>query len=271
MYCPKCGNNIADESTQYCPVCGYDLSILQQQSKNILSVNNAKQSAEYSQMSNNEYTNEMYKLTKKKARVIMGVILGTDILVIASLIVFSILFASLKKEYKEIKYAQEKVTDDYSKIDFSDNSDADLQDKEKKSQDISSAKTIKTAVETAMASERTYEILTTSYSHEYGYDDLAGSVVITPGAHGASGVAVITQSTNCTYEELDAIGDDIAQNIGEYMPEIMYKEAADGIHMPVVWVVTISVNGSVRVGLSDAESHDKIIYELAPEIDISYN
>ncbi len=26
MYCPECGNNIADESTKFCPVCGYELN-----------------------------------------------------------------------------------------------------------------------------------------------------------------------------------------------------------------------------------------------------
>ena len=26
MYCPECGNNIADESAKFCPVCGYELN-----------------------------------------------------------------------------------------------------------------------------------------------------------------------------------------------------------------------------------------------------
>lgn len=53
MYCPKCGNNIADESAKFCPVCGYELNNTQQSGFKLASeqsnMNNQQQNSGYGQ------------------------------------------------------------------------------------------------------------------------------------------------------------------------------------------------------------------------------
>ena len=131
-------------------------------------------------------------------------------------------------------------------------------DKSRKSNDVSAAKTIKTAVETAMANEATYELLTS------GTADPTGVITVTPGASQASGVTLVTYDTNGDAADVAAAQTEIAKNIGENMPKIKYKKAADGTNVPTIWVVTCTKGGTIKVGLG--AGNNTIAYELVPEI-----
>lgn len=128
-------------------------------------------------------------------------------------------------------------------------------DKSRKSNDISAAKTIKTAVETAMANETTYELLTS------GTADITGRIEVKPGSTQTGGVTILVPNTGDGKTEAEA---EIAKNIGENMPKIKYKKAADGTNVPATWVVTCTKQGTIKVGLG--KDNSGITYELVPEI-----
>lgn len=132
-------------------------------------------------------------------------------------------------------------------------------DKSRKSNDVSAAKTIKTAVETAMANEQSYEVLTS------GTDDITGIITVTPGATQASGVEIVKPTADLVTGDRAAAEAEIAKNIGENMPKVKYKKAADGTNVPGLWVVTCTKQGTIKVGLGVADSQ-AITYELVPEI-----
>lgn len=131
-------------------------------------------------------------------------------------------------------------------------------DKSRKSNDVSAAKTIKTAVETAMANETTYELLTS------GTSDPTGRIEVLPGKTQADGVKVIVPATEVVTGSKAAAEAEIAKNIGETMPKIKYKKAADGTNTPATWVVTCTKAGTIKVGLG--KDNSGITYELVPEI-----
>ncbi|MBD5096954.1 MAG: type II secretion system protein [Lachnospiraceae bacterium] len=137
-------------------------------------------------------------------------------------------------------------------------------DKSRKSNDVSAAKTIKTAVETAMANEVTYELLTSGTADS---DGNTGIIEVNPGQSQASGVTITYPSTmpnGITAADKTAAETEIAKNIGENMPKIKYKKAADGTNVPTAWVATCTSGGSIKVGLKTASS--TMGYELVPEI-----
>lgn len=139
-------------------------------------------------------------------------------------------------------------------------------DKSRKSNDVSAAKTIKTAVETAMANEVTYELLTSGTANA---DGNTGVIEVTPGKSSASGVKIVyptAMPTGIDSSAKDAAEQEIGKNIGENMPKIKYKKAADGVaaNAPKIWLATCTSGGTIKVGL--APSGTKIIFELVPEI-----
>lgn len=133
-------------------------------------------------------------------------------------------------------------------------------DKSRKSNDVSAAKTIKTAVETAMANEVTYELLTS------GTADPTGVIRVTPGVTQTSGVTIVTPATEVVTGSKTAAQLEIAKNIGENMPKVKYKKAADGSNVPSDWVVTCTKQGTIKVGLGTGSNPTAIQYELVPEI-----
>lgn len=136
-------------------------------------------------------------------------------------------------------------------------------DKSRKSNDVSAAKTIKTAVETAMANEVTYELLTS------GTADPTGVIRVTSGGTQTGGVTIVTPATlptGLTANDKTNAQDEIAKNIGENMPKIKYKKAADGTNVPGCWVITCTKQGTIKVGLGTGTSASTITYELVPEI-----
>ena len=131
-------------------------------------------------------------------------------------------------------------------------------DKSRKSNDVSSCKTIKTAVETAMANEETYEILTNSG---------AGSkIVITPGVSTASGngVTFINPGSGSSATGAADAKAEIGANIGEKTPKIKYKK-----NNCKSFVVEITGQGTVKVGLSK-DTAGTLSYEIAPEMHKEY-
>lgn len=158
-------------------------------------------------------------------------------------------------------------------------------DKSRKSNDVSSAKTIKTAVETAMSKEETYELLTESAATAPTITDAdsnsiayAGIVKIVAGGTAANAVAsdvVITHNvaTPGATQVADA-QKEIGKNVGEKFPKVKYKkdavDQADGTPYLTAsgcdWYAYISEGGSVVVGVGDGTK----LYQLAPEVSKYY-
>lgn len=146
-------------------------------------------------------------------------------------------------------------------------------DKSRKSNDLSAGKTIKTAVETAMSNEATYELLTSGTTTAKTDIDskniaYAGKIILTPGtatAGNGSGVAVTEGSgyapATLASDKADAQVE-IGKNVGETIPKIKYKKDADGAgSIPTQWEVYCTAAGSVTVGLGNGT----FFYQLVPE------
>jgi len=167
-------------------------------------------------------------------------------------------------------------------------------DKSRKSNDVSAAKTIKTAVETAMSNEGTYELLTTfptTGGTDYGIaatamadgtvDIQASSRMVIAAGEETDGITATDFAFNYNYAESDAstleadARKQIAKNIGEKTPKVKYKKDAkekddDGAYISGTdcsWVVYISQGGSVVTGLGNGTTK---FYQLAPEVSKNY-
>lgn len=150
-------------------------------------------------------------------------------------------------------------------------------DKSRKSNDLSAAKTIKTAVETAMANEVSYEYLTSGTGAATAKSDLDGktidyygSIILTPGtatAGNGSGVAATCHSSYTPgATDQAALQTEVGKNVGETIPKIKYKKAANDNDTPSQWEVYCTKGGAVVVGLGDGS----IFYQLVPETSTYY-
>lgn len=144
-------------------------------------------------------------------------------------------------------------------------------DKSRKSNDVSSAKTIKTAIETALGNESVYEYLTTGDAADptkFCY------IYVTPGEKTTSST---TGAQNCitisgAYEgsekingksatELEVIAKDaVGSNIGEKTPKLKYKKDA-GNGDPTEFVGVISGKGTVYVFVSGTTAGQMTVSE----------
>ncbi len=140
-------------------------------------------------------------------------------------------------------------------------------DKSRKSNDVTAAKTIKTAVETAMANEKTYEYLTSGTADA---NDNTGVINIQPGATTASGNVTISATlpagTDLTNADKTNAEEEIFKNIGESVPRIKYKKPADGVaaNAPSDFVVTCTKGGTIAVYIS--KGGNDLTFQLCPEI-----
>ena len=132
-------------------------------------------------------------------------------------------------------------------------------DKSRKSNDVSSGKTIKTAVETAMGNEAAYEEITNTGS---------GSVLTIP--QNASNSSQIT----CTATISSDTKDEIFNNIGEKAPKIQYKKNG-----ATTFYVVASGKGTVSVWIGQTapstsetgtRTSDGKTFQLSPELDKEY-
>ena len=134
-------------------------------------------------------------------------------------------------------------------------------DKSRKSNDVSSGKTIKTAVETAMGTEEAYEQLTAAGS---------GTVLIVKPNDSVASTAV-TKSTGGSGITTDTYAE-IFNNIGEKTPKIKYKKNG-----ATNFYVVVSAKGTVSVWIgktapTTTTSGTKIngAWQLTPELDKEY-
>jgi len=159
-------------------------------------------------------------------------------------------------------------------------------DKSRRSNDVSSAKTIQTAVETALGTEDVYVLLT----HK-----VQNVVTVNPNKKTTTSNTSGAVETSCTFDAND--GNEltveecmqiIADNIGEKTPKLKYKKAADGTNKPDgKFYVVISSQGTVYVcvaasAISDVASGSPTVtvssskvtvpagYCLAPIVDTHY-
>ena len=131
-------------------------------------------------------------------------------------------------------------------------------DKSRKSNDVSSAKTIKTAIETALGTESVYETLTNTTGTE-----AATIVTIVPGqatsdATGTAGVLIdkCSKPANGGAEITDC-AKSIGSNIGEKTPKIKYRKKIDtkgnkGDITPTNFYAFITPGGSVYVCVGES-------------------
>ena len=135
-------------------------------------------------------------------------------------------------------------------------------DKSRKSNDVSSCKTIKTAIETALGNETVYEYLTAAESNGFCY------IYITPGEATSTeledlecieitGHSSETEINGKSADEIKLIAEnEIATNIGEKTPKLKYRKNAkdtDSEDVPVEFVAVVSKKGTVYVFIAIAE------------------
>lgn len=150
-------------------------------------------------------------------------------------------------------------------------------DKSRRANDVTASKTIKTAVETALSYEKTFELMTTGDENTTTDVDgntvkYAGYIEIIPNAGlPASSAIIIHQSNNA---EIDAAGltstqDEIMDNLGDKTPKIKYKKAANGTVSPDKFFVFCTTKGSITVGIGEGVGNGEF-YQLAPSISKYY-
>lgn len=148
-------------------------------------------------------------------------------------------------------------------------------DNSKKSNDLSSAKAIKTAVETSMANEDFSALLTTGSTTSI--TDLDGNtfeavatIVVTPSTpiNDTGAGITITPAADYTVDSdtLNAAQTEIGRTLNDKTPKIEFKKAADGTHTPTHFYVYVSSGGSVIVGLGSTSA----FYQLCPTLSKYY-
>lgn len=143
-------------------------------------------------------------------------------------------------------------------------------DKSRKSNDVTSAKTIKTAVETALGNESVYELITIGASKAtdgFCYIDVepgqptgssSGSqTCINIRQHATTDDVTGGKINGKTIDQLLVVAKDaIGQNIGEKTPKIKYRKNAKGSNdLPKEFVVAVSKGGTVYVFISTANDN----------------
>jgi type IV pilus assembly protein PilA len=176
-------------------------------------------------------------------------------------------------------------------------------DKSRKSNDISAAKTVKTAVETAIGNEKIYELITNTTTATI-VEVVAGEKVSADAASSGgttyvkiSGCSQVTNSegtvTSATFEEA---AKEIGTNIGETMPKTKYKKevtiaststvlgADTGAKVtPNEFFAVVSAKGTVYVGVGNSKTTPAVtldkngavskitgFVQLTPETDENY-
>lgn len=152
-------------------------------------------------------------------------------------------------------------------------------DKSRKSNDVSSAKTIKTAVETAMGTESVYEYLVNDTGSTIVFDAGEDCQALTTNGNASASIHITlcttTAPTNCATADQCAYL--IGSNIGEKIPKIKYKKSKIGTNVVKNYAATINAAGTVKVGVttltaapSTIAAAEAAMIELAPELDEDY-
>lgn len=145
-------------------------------------------------------------------------------------------------------------------------------DKSRKSNDVSAAKTIKTAVETAMSNEVTYANLIA-----FSTNGTKHCIKLTAGGSAATAVVFNGTWTAAAGETTMAEAqEEIFKNLSESIPKIKYKKDAGLGITPDTWYVICSSTGQVTVVLAGSTaptmSGNTVSggYELVPNINKYY-
>ena len=154
-------------------------------------------------------------------------------------------------------------------------------DKSRKSNDVTAAKSIKTAVETAIGNEQLYELCTAGAP----IGDYTAILIVEPGKKteksGTDNTAkcitpILPPADSFTDEDIqnsyktlkEALQREVATNIGEKMPKCKYKKNASdkkSSTKPVCFVATVSSKGTVSVFVCTTKPTNK--YEPVKGID----
>ena len=159
-------------------------------------------------------------------------------------------------------------------------------DKSRRSNDVSSAKTIKTAVETALGNESIYEILTnTSTQTVIKFDPGASTTGSGSSSHGMTITGCSEKDSsgaNINKLTLTDCAEEIGTNIGEKIPKVKYKKEIDpatgkekktGGVKPETFFAVISTKGTVYVGVGPKSATPTVtssglngVAELTPNV-----
>lgn len=156
-------------------------------------------------------------------------------------------------------------------------------DKSRKSNDVTAAKSIKTAVETAIGNEQLYELCTAGAP----IGDYTAILVVEPGVKteksGSDNTAacitpILPKASTFSDDDIKdeknygnlkaALQREVATNIGEKMPKCKYKKNASNKKSddkPACFVATVSSKGTVSVFVCTTKPKDK--YEPVKGID----
>lgn len=144
-------------------------------------------------------------------------------------------------------------------------------DKSRKSNDVTAAKAIKTAVETALGNESIYEYLTTgqaatagSYCYVYVKPGMATSTTAAPAAGTNTAAAACISVTGGATTEINGkqpaallalTQNEIATNLGEKTPKLKFRKTATAsVGAPKCFVAVISGKGTVYVFISSIDT-----------------
>lgn len=148
-------------------------------------------------------------------------------------------------------------------------------DKSRKANDISSAKTIKTAIETAMSDEWVFETLTKGCTLITSVTDMDGETFSVASVISVSNNQQITNSNLGVLVTCDGDADKItisetkiSNNIGDCTPKINFKKAADSSKTgaPTAWEGYCTQGGTVIVGIVSSDG----FYQLVPSVSRFY-
>lgn len=166
-------------------------------------------------------------------------------------------------------------------------------DKSRKSNDVSSCKTIKTAVETALGNEDIYEFLVSNMSGSTVVIEVTpnqttmSTSAVAGGGLTISGLTVDDPATLKLNITTDDVLAEIGTNIGEKTPKLKYKKeikaSASGLTSAVTpesFYAVISKKGTVYVGIGgkgltsisvdSSKGTLKEIIEVAPDVNKAY-
>ena len=159
-------------------------------------------------------------------------------------------------------------------------------DKSRRSNDVSSAKTIKTAVETALGNETVYETLTNTTTQtviEFVSGSLTSAATISGEEKHGMKITGCDPASDAPDDIEEIITSEIGTNIGEKIPKVKYKKEInletgkadkDG-KKPEAFYAVISAKGTVYVGVGEEGQAASIsvdssgldgVAELAPSV-----
>lgn len=138
-------------------------------------------------------------------------------------------------------------------------------DKSRKSNDVSSAKTIKTAVETVMTNEDVYAGLTSQNCQIY----------LTPGGTGVAAVDLNGCPADTGVTGIDpyqsTLKTELMSNLNNKVPKVKFKKDMDtGKGKNGTWCVSVNVDGTISVGGANGAKGTGNYVQMVPDAEGTY-